>query len=101
MTMRRGSDLWPLPPHRLTSSHSRKRIRDPDDTEFTPISKKLNNLCLEEEASGRNGDSADLRPVTPSYQPSLPMDQNPVYYEVNRILFEAHQMRRTRGRGTD
>ena len=95
----------PSTPARLPALGHRKRRRDADDTEFLPISKKLNNLHLEE---GRAAsltpslvtDASDCRtfPVlaSPPYQPSLPLDQNPVYYEMNRILYEAHLMRRTR-----
>lgn len=102
MTMRRGYDIRPVPPHLLTSAHSRKRVRDSDDSEFMPISKKLNNLHLEEGTAVT--DSAyrtDACLTAAPYQPCLPLDQNPVYYEINRVLFEAHQMRRGRSRICD
>ena len=70
------------------SRTTRKRGRDPDDMEFLPISKKLNNLHLEEPL-----------PCAP-YQPSLLQHQNPVYYEMNRVLYEAHLMRTSRARSS-
>lgn len=103
MTMRRGYDFRPTPPHLLTSAHSRKRVRDSDDSEFMPISKKLNNLHLEEgTAIADSACRTDACCLTAApYQPCLPLDQNPVYYEINRVLFEAHQMRRGRSRNSD
>jgi len=102
MTMRRGCDLRPAPPHLLASPHSRKRVRDTDEAEFLPISKKLNNLHLEEGTEATDcADSRTTRTTSAPYQPSLPLDQNPVYYEMNRVLYEAHLMRRGRSRGTN
>lgn len=86
--------------HLITSS--RKRIRDTDDAEFMPISKKLNNLHLVEEvAPDQSVCSPDSYLTHVPYQPSIPMDQNPVYYEMNRVLYEAHLMRRGRSRTVD
>ena len=99
--MRRGYDFRPASPHLLTSVHSRKRIRDTDDSEFMPISKKLNNLHLAEEGTADPACCTDSSLTPAAYQPSLPMDQNPVYYEMNRVLFEAHLMRRGRSRIVD
>lgn len=35
------------------------------------------------------------------YDPMLKENQNPIYYEINRILFEAHQMRLMRNHNHD
>jgi len=38
----------------------------------------------------------ELQPHLPEYRPSLGREDNPAYFEVNRILFEAHHMRVSR-----
>ncbi|XP_046908177.1 uncharacterized protein LOC124489816 isoform X2 [Dermatophagoides farinae] len=35
----------------------------------------------------------NLEQLYRTYNPSLKLQQNPIYYDANRILFEAHQMR--------
>ncbi|OTF77385.1 hypothetical protein BLA29_008122 [Euroglyphus maynei] len=35
----------------------------------------------------------NLEELYRTYNPSLKLQQNPIYYDANRILFEAHQMR--------
>ncbi|KAI2799564.1 hypothetical protein BLOT_011470 [Blomia tropicalis] len=92
-----------------------------DDHEFMPVTKRLNLLSIDNsrestsDSSSRDEDNEVLTYETthhhslyeqgPStnvermhelyrgYQPSLNCNQNPIYYEANRVLFEAHRSR--------
>lgn len=44
----------------------------------------------------QSSQSNELQPHLPEYSPSLGREDNPAYFEVNRILFEAHHLRVSR-----
>jgi len=99
--------------------HSRKRPYEPaEGEEFLPISKKLNNLHIGVRTQSDDSDNisnsssnqrldianANINPNqhhgnpihqydTLQYMPSLSSSENPVYYESNRLLYEAHLSR--------
>jgi len=74
-----------------------------NDSEEERIPQKLQGLEVtrvggtvsQDNTSHSNGCSTSLLTST-SYQPSLSSQENPVYYEMNKILFEAHIQRLNR-----
>lgn len=103
---------------------SRKRPLEVDANGYGPISKKLHKLQIdptipvipipttESGLSTKNGSHGQLELAASqslshfnsrellneefSYNPVLGVKQNPIYFEANRLLFEAHQLRVTR-----
>ncbi|XP_060522669.1 uncharacterized protein LOC132699794 [Cylas formicarius] len=101
-------------------THKRKRERPfQDEAEFMPLSKRINNLHI------NNGMAMDVSPLTPiewgpgpphqlpesppnsepgvdwthstQYSPDLDENQNPHYFNINKLLFEMYIERLQRG----
>ncbi|KAI1298478.1 hypothetical protein HDE_04180 [Halotydeus destructor] len=86
---------------------NRKRPHETNGVEeYLPISKKLNNLHIgvkveSYEANSQSSSSPhdsvqDQTNSANCYHPSLSSNQNPIYYEPNRLLYEAHLQRLNR-----
>lgn len=80
----------------------RKRSREDDqDGEFFPLSKRINNLHLStDHFNGNNNFTAQQQHQRPEsidqYDPELRIDQNPHYYNSNKILYQLHFERNQR-----
>ncbi|ALC46333.1 CG14229 [Drosophila busckii] len=96
---------------------TRKRSREDDiPCDSTPLSKRINNLHLNYDDGNSNSscsnpgiinDNNNYLPTTPAgsggdgssdgtnyeYNPELNADQNPYYYEKNKILYDLHAER--------
>ncbi|XP_053213372.1 uncharacterized protein LOC128396781 [Panonychus citri] len=98
----------------MTQAKSRKRSHEEEEG-CLPISKRMSKLQLEtsDETSispqsainekpvyfGKDSDNLmDPSSLSCPYDPTLSVDQNPLYFESNRVLFEAHKNRLQRQR---
>ena len=55
---------------------------------------------ISDSTNGPQDKSSQSHPSHSHYQPSLASHENPVYYEMNRVLFEAHVSRLNRSSGS-
>lgn len=123
-SFRRSCKAWNFESLFSTMS-SRKRPLEVDANGFGPIAKKLHKLHIDplihvipvsntqSDQSTDNGHTRLVHALATSqsfnhlnsretlgdellYNPVLGIKQNPIYYEANRLLFEAHQLRVTR-----
>jgi len=72
-----------------------KRPLGDDNSEYLPVVKKLNTLHIDV-SSNENSSSSEQSDSLSEYLPSLTKRENPHYYDANRCLFEAHQLRLSR-----
>lgn len=97
--------------YNLSFALSRKRSREDDSCEFMPLSKRINNLHINNnlaatsassqnhdssQANGINGEAGISSPSSssdsdrrPSYDPGVNSSQSNYFYE-NKLLFELH-----------
>lgn len=98
----------------MTPTTGQKRRRSlHEESDCLPVTKKLNKLRIDgmEITNGHanhsfqnghsSGNESKLSGDGPNsnqthYSPELTSEQNPIYYETNKLLFEAHQMRLNR-----
>jgi len=110
----------------MTLTNSSRKRQCSDESEYLPVTKRMNNLHIDVSSNDLNESNINGQQIafngleipldtnqsycygchqnqshnsmnsSKIYSPELDSNENPIYYESNRILYEAHQQRISR-----